>query len=142
MPGPYQQFTTDPVLETEGIVLDYGDFKITIARAGGANRKFGKALDAKLKPHRRQIELGTLDDKLATRLMAEAYAEAVVRGWSGMTDADGHPLPFSRENAVQLLSDLPDLFRDVQEQASRIALFRRQSLEDSEKNSATASGTS
>ena len=36
----FDQFETDPVLESEGIWIDYGAFRVKIARAGGANKKY------------------------------------------------------------------------------------------------------
>ena len=41
---------------------------------------------------------------------------------------------FSKENAVKLFSDLPDLFRDVQNQAAAISNFRAEVTEDTIKN--------
>ena len=134
MTSPYALFSTSPALETDGITLDYGAFRIRIARAGGANRKFQQVLEAKLKPHRRQIQTETLADEVAHRLIVDAYAEAVLLGWDGVADAEGQPLPFTRENAIRLMTDLPDLFRDVQEQATKAALFRRQAEAADEKN--------
>jgi hypothetical protein len=132
--SPYTLFATDNRLEQDGILLDYGSFRLRIARAGGANRRFAQVLEAKLKPHRRQIQTETLADEVAHRLIVEAYAEAVLLGWEGVVDAGGQPMPFTRDNAVRLLTDLPDLFRDLQEQATKAALFRRQAEEADEKN--------
>jgi hypothetical protein len=123
MPNVYEAFETSKKLEQDGIVLDYGSFKFTIARAGGANRKFANLLDRKLRPHRRAIQAGVFDDETAQRLLAESYAEAVVLGWEGVTDRDGNPLPFNRENCVRLLTDLPSLFEDVREQAQNASNF-------------------
>jgi len=134
MTSPYALFSTDTNLEQAGITLDYGSFRLSIARAGGANRKFAQVLEAKLKPHRRQIQTETLADEVAHRLIVEAYAESVILGWDGVVDTAGQPLPFTRDNAVRLMTDLPDLFRDVQEQATKAALFRRQAQEADEKN--------
>ncbi len=134
MSGPYSVFQTDKALEKEGIILDYGDFKIKIARAGGANAAFQKALTSKIRPYKRQIDAGTIPDDVAEKLFLDVYAEAVVLGWEGVTDENGKPLPYSKENAVKLFSDLPDLFRDVQNQAAAISNFRAEVTEDTIKN--------
>lgn len=134
MSGPYSVFLTDKALEKEGIVLDYGDFKIKVARAGGANAAFQKALTAKVRPYKRQLDAGTIPDDVAEKLFLDVYAEAVVLGWEGVTDENGKPLPYSKENAVKLFSDLPDLFRDVQNQAAAISNFRAEVTEDTIKN--------
>ncbi len=134
MSGPYSIFRTDKALEKEGIILDYGDFKIKVARAGGANAAFQKALTSKIRPYKRQIDAGTIPDDVAEKLFLDVYAESVVLGWEGVTDEHGKPLPFSKENAVKLFSDLPDLFRDVQSQAASISNFRAEVTEDTIKN--------
>lgn len=131
----YQTFKTNDEMEKQGIDLAYGpECTIKIARAGGSNQRFGKLLGDKLKPYRRQIDNGTMDDAVATRIMAEVYAETVILGWTGVTDEAGNHLPFNKENCVKLFIDLPDLFRDVQEQAQRVANFRAADLEADAKN--------
>lgn len=57
------------------------------------------------------------------------YAETIVLGWENVEDADGNPLAFNTANAIKLFTDLPDLFRDIQEQSQRSALFRAELLE-------------
>jgi hypothetical protein len=53
----------------------------------------------------------------------------VVLGWENVTDSTGKVLPFSYENCLKVFNDLPDLFKDIQEQAQRSALFRAELLE-------------
>lgn len=132
--NPYQLFQTDSKMETEGLWLDYGDFKIRIARAGGANQKYAKLLAEKTKPFRRRFDNGTMDNAAAEKILAETYAEAVVLGWENVPNRAGEPLAFNKENCIALFLDLPELFRDVQEQAARVANFRAQELEDDAKN--------
>jgi len=140
----YDAFSTDANLEKgDGIDLDYGDCgTITIHRAGGSNKKFGTVFAAKLRPYERQMQMGTLEDGIAERLLAEAYAEAVIVGWRGVKDGQGRPLPFDKANVVKLLQDLPELFRDIQEQAQKAANFRRAGIEDAAKNSPSDSASS
>ena len=134
MATPYEMFKTDPKIEVEqGVVLDYGEFKIRIARAGGSNKRFERLLRARMKPHRRQFETDTLPEEVATKLMTGVYADAVVLGWEGVKDEDGKTLAFNRENVIKLFTDLPDLFRDVQAQAGLVSLFKVIELEEDEK---------
>lgn len=86
--NPYEMFATNKELEQQGIEIDYGDFSITIARAGGSNKKFAKVLTEKMQPHARSLKNETMDDGLADKLHAEAYAEAVILGWKGVKDRD------------------------------------------------------
>lgn len=132
----YKTYATDKNLESgAGVKLEYPDgVSLTIHRAGGSNRKFLQSMDAKIKPHRRQIQLGTIDRDLSDKLIAEVYAESVIKGWSGVTDENGNDLPFTKQNVVKLLLDLPDLFNDIKAQADTLANFRKEELEEEAKN--------
>ena len=133
--GIYDLFKTDAAVEKDGIELDYGKGGvIRICRAGGANSRFGKLLGDRLKPYRRQLDNGTMDDDVANRIMAEVYADSIIIGWRSIADPDGNDLEFTRENCVRLLIDLPELFRDIQEQAAKVANFRKLDLEADAKN--------
>lgn len=150
MSSPYQQFVTDPDLEKDGVVLDYGDYAVKIARAGGANAKFGKVIAAKQKPYERQIKNETLDNDVATKLLAQSYAEAIILDWATRLPSEGDategawqwgvfpgpagPLTFTRDNVVKVLIDLPDFFADIREQSTKMALFRKEQIEAAAKN--------
>lgn len=146
MANPYELFKTDEKMEAEqGVVLDYGDFRIRIARAGGANKKFSKMYEARTKSFRRQMETETLPEEVANRLMVELYVDAVVLGMTvkdkdgkfvdGIYDAEGNILEYNRRNAIDIFMNLPELFRDIQVQANKISLFRAEELEKDAKNS-------
>lgn len=130
MDSLYSLFGTDKNMEQTGVILDYGNAgKIKIARAGGSNTKFSKVLEAKMRPYRRQYEAGTMSDEVANTMLIEAFAEAVVLGWEDIKGPDGKNLKFSRENAIKLFTDLPDLFVDVREQSMKVSNFRMVEVE-------------
>jgi hypothetical protein len=142
MTSPYKLFETNKDFEKSGITLDYGDFWIKIARAGGANKKYEKVLQAKLRPFQAQLRTNTLDNAVAERLYREIYASAVILGWGSkefgegkLVGKDNDPLEFNIDNAIALLSDLPDLFNDIKEQSEKVALFRNEELREDAKNS-------
>jgi len=132
----YKQFKTDPSVERDGVILDYGDgVKIRIARAGGVNNKaFLRAIEAFARKHRRQIQLDTLPEDVSRQILREVVATTVVLGWEGVTDEAGNSLPFTKENAIKLFEDLPDLFSDLYAQAQNAALFREDVREADAKN--------
>lgn len=126
----YDKFGTDKGLEQTGVVLDYGDgMEVRIARAGGANIKFEKAVQAKMRKFGLQAKHDLLDADQMREVMREVLAETVVLGWTGFTDREGNDLPFSREACIQVFKDLPDLFEDVLEQSRKAALFKTTVLE-------------
>jgi len=139
----YSQFATDQGLEKNGIVLDYGHFRVTISRAGGSNKKFSRLLESKTKPYRRQIQNDSMDDTVAERILREVYAETVIQNWEtqegdkwkkGIESRDGKILPFCNQNIYDTLTNLPELFADIQAQASKAALFKQAIQEDDAKN--------
>lgn len=136
----YTQFATDKNVEKDGVVLEYGMnsknkiMSIRIARAGGANTHYAKLLESKIKPYRRQIQNETLDNAVAEKLTKEVYSLSVVLGWENIEDKEGNELEFNQANFIKLMDDLPDLWSDIQSQATRAALFRAEILETDAKN--------
>ena len=129
----YDMYKTDPSLEKDGIWLDYGESKILIARAGGANSAYSKMLEREMRPYRKILEHSLMKDETANRILQKVYAVTVVKGWENVPSAED-PWEFTPEKCVQLFTDLPDLWRDVREMAGEIAAFRVQILEDEAKN--------
>jgi hypothetical protein len=144
----YQQFQTDTQAERKGIVLDYGDFRVTIARAGGANKRFQKTLEARTRHLKRLIQTDNLDNEQAEPIVREVYADTVVLDWElqqpdgswtqGIEGPEGEVLPVTKENILATFNNLPDLFADIKEQALKASLFRVALKEQAAKNSSSA----
>ncbi len=142
--GMYNQFATSPEFERRGIEIDYGNFRVTVARAGGANKNFARLLEAKTKPFRRAIQTEMMDNDRAGELLMEVYAESVILKWETKVDGKfkvgiepkdgGKLLPFCAENVMITLRNLPNLFADIQVQATREALYREELREDDTGN--------
>lgn len=136
----FKQFATDPQAEKEGVRFEIGvnsqgeTIAFQIARAGGANIRYAKSIEAKTKPYRMQIQAGTIDPEIAARLMREVFAESVVIGWEGIEDEDGHLLTYSPAAAATLFEQLPELYALLQEQAQNVALYRKEVLDNVAKN--------
>ena len=143
----YKLFKTNENLETDGIWLEYGQtadgkpIRIKIARAGGHNSAFSKALEKATRPYRKAIQTGMLDNKTADKLYKEVFADTVVLDWINVEGPDGQPMEFKRENVLKLFDDLPDLFADLREQANNVALFREEVREADLGNSGKSSTT-
>jgi hypothetical protein len=138
MSNLYQMFERTP-METEGIFIDYGPVgKFRIARAGGSNDRFVKAVERECRPYRKAIQLQAMDPKIADAIMYKVFAETVLLGWEGVKDKENKAIPFSVEAAIKLFTDLPDLFTDLNEQATTVSNFREGVREDDLKNSGTS----
>lgn len=150
--GLKAQFATDVSLETKGIIIDYGMDRIKIARAGGANKKFERLLEAKTKHLRRAIQIGAISNEQSNVIMREVFAETVVLDWETNTGTLVEPkwekgidpkdagktgkalLPVNAENVNAVFTNLPDLFIDLQQQAQAGALYRLEINEASAGN--------
>lgn len=138
----YKTFQTSKDMERDGIWLDYGlldedvtkPIRIKVARSGGSNQNFAKALETKTKPHRRSIQTETIDTKIVEKLLMETFVDSVILDWTNVSDKDGNVLPFTRENVILVMTDLPDLFADIREQSAKAVLYRQEILDVDAKN--------
>ncbi len=135
MASPYKNFKTDATMETDGIWLDYGDYQIRIARAGGSNVNYAKAVERYAAKHKLAIRNETLDNEVQEKLMIQVYADSIILGWTNVKDENDQDMSFNRDNVVKLLTDLPDLFKDIRSSAGQLQLFKRELLEKAAKNS-------
>lgn len=131
----YDQFGTSEAVEKEGVWLEYENgVRIRVARAGGSNRRYLKAVERRFRTYRRRIQTGTMAVEAVTKILVEIFADTVILGWESVTDRDGNPIPFTRENCIRVMTDLPALFDDVQQQAANYELFLENILEDDAGN--------
>lgn len=138
----FDMFETDPQLEKDGVVLDYGlnakkqPMYIKVARAGGANAQFLKVYEHITKPYRRQLDSGLkLPKELNDRLNRELYARAVVKEMGGFLERDGTPVPTTTpQEIMKFFERLPNLLADVMVSAGNMAMYRNELREASAKN--------
>jgi hypothetical protein len=140
MANLYNRYKTNKEAEVNGVrhVLAVDakgvETAIWIARAGGGNVKFLSTLNTKTKPYQRNgIVVGASAD-VQRQILREAYAETVIVGWENMENEDGTPMEFSKANALQLITDLDDLFTEIVALATNQELYRADRLEDEAKN--------
>ena len=139
----YKDFKTSEKLEVDGVRFLNGTYSYTLARSGGANKKYQKLFERLARPHRRQRDNGTLDPVVAERIMREVYAKAVVLKWETLQDdewvdgielEDGSVVPATTDVLVGVFTDLPDLFTQIMEDAKSTAYFRLEGMEEDAGN--------
>ncbi len=144
MSSMYEQFRSDSKAEQEGIILDYGTFRVTVARAGGSNKKYLKLLEKRSQAHLRAIQTGNFDNAQADQLLQDVYTDSVILNWEvliedvwkfGIESPEGDILPVSKENMLGTFKALPDLWMDIREQAQKGMLYRASLQEEAAKNS-------
>jgi hypothetical protein len=144
----YKTFQTDPELESKGIWIDYGDFKVLLGSASSSNRKYTSYAEKALKPVRKALQADALSPERIQKIMADVYANTLILSWMtnvknaegettevhGIESPNGEILPFNYENIMSTLIALPHLFIDLQEQANLISNFRKAELEKESGN--------
>ena len=129
----FELYERDTGLEKErGVDIDFGpNASIRILRAGGSNAKYARAFARITKPHRRQMDAGTLDEELSKELHAEIYAEAIVIGWKGICQREtGEPIPFNKEEVIKFMLAVPEVFQIIKNSAESMDTFRQEEIEE------------
>ena len=123
------------------------DLRFLVARAGGKNTAFSTMLQKELRPHRRQIDRGTLSDDKSLEILRRVYSHTVVKRAdvlvNGVWEAGKVPtqkglVPFSASSVEALFRQLPDLFSDVQAMTRQSETFQKDLDEEDEGNSEAA----
>lgn len=135
----YKNFETDKKCETEGIEVRYGDDEETaptfvVKRAGGSNTGYQKAMRKALRPFQKLIAHDLMTPEQENSVIKKVFINHLLIGWRNVSDRDGNPLPFSKENAEKLFSDLPDLLEDLVSQSKNASAFKAHLDEDDSKN--------
>lgn len=129
----WDMYETDLSKETEGFWHKVNKtISVKLARAGGANLSFTKAMEEKTREHRKRggaFEGQKVDVELATDLMKQAFAETIIMDWKGFTKKDGNPLAYSAKVAYDLMVSLPDLFVELRDAAGEAANYRIEDIQ-------------
>lgn len=147
----YKAFDTKASLEKEGVWVEYGEFRVKVGYAGGANKKYVGYAEKKFKPLRRAIATDALDDKRSRDVMIDIYARTIVFGWQVLVNKDADPdkdeswkdgigMPdgsigeVTPENIIIVFKKFRPLFQDIMTQADSIANYRAEILEEESGN--------
>lgn len=131
-------FKTDQRAETEGVEIEVAvndhnnePIKIRIARMSSSNKRYTKELNKVTKPHMSAIQNDAFDNDLARSMLQKVFVDTILLGWSNLPkseltgdDADTEELEFTRENALALFKEMPDLYDDWESRAQKAAAFR------------------
>lgn len=72
------QFGTDKEKETKGVVIQFGDLVVRLARAGKANKAYVTDMEETFRPYQRMIAVDVMSEVLAERLLKDVFARTVV----------------------------------------------------------------
>lgn len=118
-------FGIDETLESNGFryYLDDGTW-IQLAYAGQSNFKYMAALQREIEANKGKLRRNKLTPKQDRNILIDVYVKTIIKNWGGEWVDEGENIPFSPENAKQLLIKYPSLFTEIVEEASKIENFR------------------
>jgi hypothetical protein len=123
--GLYNRFKKSIDAETKGVSFVFETARVTMARAGGGNKSYNKAISAWAAKNKKALELDAIPDETARAYLIELYATDIVLLWEtntetdpekpakweiGIESEDGEILPFTPENVIKTFTALPDFF--------------------------------
>ncbi|WLJ71044.1 hypothetical protein [Sphingomonas phage Kimi] len=141
-------FKTNKTAEIEGVEIPVGindhnnePIVIKISRMSTTNKRYTKELNRVTKPHQSAIQNDAMDNELARKMLMEVFVDTILLGWSNLpkseltgNDKDKDELEFTRDNALALFAEMPDLYDDWEKRAQSAAAFRDAEKEASAKN--------
>lgn len=132
----YDLWATDKKSETDGIVVSYGEAgEFRVLRAGLSNPRFQERMAALGRKYRRQIDLNIITGSDFRPELVTIVAETVViDGWIRERDGTVTQLRGNPRRVERIFIEMPDLFDDVYEQATKPAAFKEKILEADAKN--------
>ena len=124
-------YGTDEALEVEGQWVNYGSFKLKIARMG--NRRYNEHWARLVKPYRAQIQENTLEEPIMIELMVDTMAATILVDWDEV-ELDGEKLDYSIDNAKRILM-IRDFRKLVFDTSGMAETYRQEDQKEAEKNS-------
>ena len=130
----FGNYATDKGLEVEGVRVRLEADSPTwflVARSGGSNRAYDRAVQKNSRRYQKQLQRGLLDNEVAeTEIIKPAFIQCCMLDWGGVTGEDGKEIPFSRQACEELFAEYPDVYDVLREQASELANYRIREQEE------------
>jgi hypothetical protein len=127
-------FNSDKDVEVNGKwVYPAGEFEgapaFLVARAGGANKAFDKSQMAGLKPHRQIIQANAKSPStealsIIREVTMRSFVDTCLKGWKNVMNDKDETVEYSKENAVALFKQMPDLYDMLLGDAQSLSTFQ------------------
>jgi hypothetical protein len=109
------------------ITLDEGG-KVLLAKIG--SHAYDLAIAKHTRDYQSKIRLGKLTTEDMKKISILVEAETVLLNWEGLEEEPGKPLPYSRENAIYVLTEYPEFRAEIVEYANDRSRFQSQDFDE------------
>lgn len=137
--GVYERH--DDIEAETGIEVQFPNgISFKILRAGGANRKYQRALIKHMTPAiRRKIDSSRLSPEEEETLWRSIYVDSIIIDMKG-AKSGGKEVPYSAKNVDALLKAAPDMLEELRNVADKLSSFRAQEIAEEAENLGNSSG--
>lgn len=92
---------------------------------------YGKVLNSIMQENRKLMVKGKFPKDVDARLLIESLAEGIIVDWKGILVEDGgEEIPYTKDAAIKLMTDIPDLKNIVRNLSQSMAAFRAETKEE------------
>ena len=126
--------------ENEGVWVDFEvGIRLKIARA--RNSAYRELMRKLTEPYRKTIRDGGMELEQLEDLLRQVRAKTILLDWENIEDKNGNSIKYSSEQALVFFNDLElrDFYTFVITQSENMENFKKELVEDSEKNLPTSS---
>ena len=103
------------------------DIKLRVLAATDYNPRW-RHVRAKVIAEINRLRNAREDEVVVRAYLARVYSEAIVIDWSGVTDADGNDIPFTKEACRQFLTEADDVMTTLENIVYESKHFRGQMI--------------
>lgn len=104
--GTLAMFETDADAETRGVWFKDHATGVRLLVAHGDNEKYADYLQQLIRPYISLVQSNSPEGyRFLRKVEAKAKARFVFLGWEGLTDEEGNAIPYSKEQALEFLTD-------------------------------------
>jgi len=76
-----------------------------------------EAANKEFRPYSKKLEDGSLSSEKQLEIAVRVFVTVSLVSWSGVVDDNGQDIPFTVDNAVKILCEYEDLFKELIRQA-------------------------
>jgi len=109
-------YQTDPEKSTEGIPIEVGTNKngeVIVMWVAEANHATNELFAKLVRKHDRAMEVSRRNPERRKKLWIRIVAEAILKRWEGVIDAEGKPVPATLDNKISALTRYDELMADI-----------------------------
>jgi len=130
----YDLLENDPIAEEEGIWVEITE-DVSIKVASTESKRYREKVTQLLKPYRKVLQAGgRVPEAKQEQITVSSIVDGLLLDWKGVSDREGTQLKYSRENALQVVTELKRLRDLILEVAGEAEVFNKRALAEAAEN--------